>query len=191
MLHLEKNGIPTHDCSIQSEFTSEMNKIKELIEKDYGPIDQSYSLIINFHPGGEFVTQPCKKNKTIKINLPDYVLNTKDPSAIYQKKLNLAHEMVHTISPEDDTKKLTYLEEGMAVVLAEKYVNSDSHPPDKYFDARNSAQELLKLDPEIILKVRTNNPNKTISEFSVEMFQEVFPSIPLELVQKLLRKFNS
>ncbi|NQU85783.1 MAG: hypothetical protein HQ541_08490 [Mariniphaga sp.] len=168
-----------------------MDKIIVLIEKRYGPLDPSYSLILNFHPGSDPVTQPCKKNKTIKINLPDYVLNTKDLKAINQKKLQFAHEMVHTISPEDDTKELTYLEEGMAVVLSEEYANFYSNPPDKYLNARNLTNDLLKFDPEIILKVRTRNPNKTISELSVKMFQEVVQCIPTELLQKLLQKFNS
>lgn len=171
----------------------ETDEIIKKIEQRFGPRDKIYSVIsINFISQNGPVTQVNEAEKTIIINLPAYAMS-KDSA--YQRKLNLSHELVHTITPCSDPNKATFLDEGLATMFSEEYTGvSDSIGNNAQFKnysiARNMVLKLLKIDNEIIKKLREKYPNKKISDYTIqEITEEMSPSI-ISLAQELTQSFH-
>lgn len=106
--------------------------------------------------------------------------------------------MIHTITPCEDPNKDTFLDEGLAVVFSEKYAQGgDSVPKEAYnfCEARKLVSNLVKIDKEIIKKLRKKYPDKKISDYTTQDIMEEIGNIPdlveicpsiLNLVQELL-----
>ncbi len=185
----EKDDIPFIDKNLYIEFSKELRSIRKMIRKEYGPIDKTYSTVINFNSSNSIVTEAKEKIKLVKMSLPIYVMNAKTIDEIYQRNLNLSHECIHTITPSSDASKTTYLEEGLAVMFSEKYTNSDSMPPDKYNKARGYVLELLKHDETIIKKLRKKYIHLKLSDYTCEMIKEIIPTVDNVLLQNLTTRF--
>lgn len=169
----------------------EIKEIIEKIEQKFGPIDKTYSLTaINFNSQDSIVTQVDEIKKTIIINLPAYNMEN-DNNSTYQRKLNLSHELIHTITPCEDPNKTTFLDEGLAVVFSEAYTGCDSSPSNTYFEARKYVLKLLQIDNEIIKKLRKKYPEKKISDYTTQDIMEDISLTSLNLIQNLTKHFYS
>ena len=121
-------------------------------------------------------------------NLPSYTLDSNSGS-IYQRKLNLSHELTHTITPSELSHKPTFLDEGLTVLLSEEYTGCDSNPPKNYPKAKKLVLELLTIDKDIIKSIRRKYPDKKISDISKDELIGINPGIPISLAQELTNPF--
>jgi hypothetical protein len=187
---IEKDGIPFIDNTIHDELELELKTIYKMVADEYGPIDNTYSIIINFNSANAIVTETDEKVKLIRIHLPIYEMNAKSHNEIYQRKLNLSHEIIHTITPNSDPSKTTYLEEGLAVVFSDKYTKSIGVPSDKkYEDARKLVLKLLEGNSNIIKILRIKYSKIKIADYTSKMIKEIIPTIDDGLLHDLTKKF--
>jgi hypothetical protein len=176
---------------LKADFADEISRITSRIQQAYGPIDNSYSLTtLNFNSINAVATVVDETTRTITINLPAYTM-ADDTDALYQRKLNLSHELIHTITPCANPMKATYLDEGLATVFSEEYTGCDSGAPQKYQEARDFVLRLLETDNGIIKKLRLRYPHKRQSDYTVEDILVVIPSSTEQLINDLLRPFNA
>ncbi len=188
-LKIEKDGIELHDNNATQQLNEELGKIHQLVETHSGPINQPAALVINFNGANAQVTEYDEQSGRLRINLPSYELNAQDGDQLYQLKLGLSHEYVHTITPESDAAKATVLEEGLAVLISEKYTGASSTPPANYAQARDNVSHLLQYNENAIKELREKNPNSHISDYTIDMIREVAPEASDELLSNLTGKF--
>ncbi len=176
---------------LRDELQHEVDNIATQIENRYGLMDKAYTLFINFYPGKEPVTETNEINKQVVIHLPLYTLAKSEK---WQRKLNLSHEMIHAITPCQDTSKTSYLDEGLATLFSEQYAGGTSNPPPKYAEAKKLVDDLLSVDAEIIKKLRAKHPTKKLSDYSADEILQQLPAEKIpeakEIVLKIIRKFN-
>jgi hypothetical protein len=92
-----------------------------------------------------------------------------------------------------DTEDATYFEEGVAMYYEQKVRNSEyiNRPrpilDPKYVDALNSVEALMKIDDNIVKKLRVGETS--ISKITKEQLQLANREIRDELCDSLLRKF--
>jgi hypothetical protein len=172
--------------TLRKEISEEITEIRTKLEIEHGPIDSLYqSIVVNFRADNKIMTQFDKATKIITINLPEY-----DIKDAFQRSLNLAHELTHTLAPIDDPGKVTNLEEGLCTVFSEKYVGtSGTAPSGNYSLAATFVRELLKLDPKIIQKMRREFPQKPISQYTVEDLASIINQSIETLLKSLVKHF--
>lgn len=176
---------------LRSAIKTEIINIIARIEDKYGPIDTTYSLkTVNFDSSNKIFTMVDEKSRTITINLPQYIMN-EDDDALYQRKLNLSHELIHTITPCGDSNRVTFLEEGLATVFSEDYTGCESSSAGNYQIARVRVMKLLKMDTMIIQKLRMKHPHKKLSDYTVLDIAGELSSPNLSLIQELVKPFYS
>ena len=124
--------------------------------------------------------------KEIIIKLPSYCIEDK-----FQRSLNLAHEIAHTLTPVGDSNKVTYLDEGLSTAFSEKYLNCNGTALNRYKYAGELVRTLLDIDPKIIKKMRTKHPDKTLSEYTGLDFTSVAPLIDTSLINDLMKLFQN
>jgi hypothetical protein len=179
--------------ALRSAVMSEIERIVTGLEEKFGPRDGTYpSITVNFNSGQRIDTVVDETRKTISINLPAYEMHN-DENSLYQRRLNLCHELTHTITPCRDPNKATFLDEGLATVFSEEYTGAKSGAHGKYREARDLVLKLLELDNEVIRKLRVKYPDRKISEYTLQdVLGELSPSSSAtDIVQKLLKPFNA
>lgn len=191
MINFKKNGVelnsPEWDM-LKAEISMETESITQNIERAFGPIAQGYSLAINFISTGGPVTQVNNSLMRITIHLPEYVMDSDDNSK-YQRKLNLSHELVHTITPNENSSSVTVLEEGLATYFSEEYTGHNGGAPENYANAYNLVSQLLRIDRAIIKKLRQRYTYKKISEYTMEDLLSELCQPECHLAQLLSRPF--
>lgn len=178
--------------TLKEEFTTEVEIINRELEKSFGTMSHGYSLTINFNSKNEIVTQVYCNLRKIIIHLPEYTMKS-DENSKYQRKLNLAHELVHTITPNEKYDKVTVFEEGLAAHFSEKYIDYRLKvPPEKtaYRKALELVIKLMKMDEAIVKKLRERHPAKKLSDFTEEDFIDVLGPEATDLAQSLAKPFN-
>lgn len=174
---------------IRNEVLVDIEKIIARIEEEFDSTDKTYLLTtINFNSQNASVTEVDEITKTMIINLPAYDMGN-DNNSIYQRKLNLSHELIHTITPCGDPDKTTFLDEGLAVVFSEKYTGCGSGPAGNYYVAKNLVLSLLNIDNQIIRKLRKKHPDKKISDYTIQDIIGEIPPCNLNLVKNLAKLF--
>lgn len=116
-------------------------------------------------------------------------------------RFNLAHEVVHLLSPPD-ASDVNYLEEGTAVSFSAtrniyrdpRYLKAqldllERYPTDKYTEAWKDVQLLERLDPRAIGNLRTKS--KSLSQITVPNILDVVPMCDGVLADRLCRKFDT
>ena len=194
MIEFKKNGVELNNQKwglLKKEITIEIERITRKLEKFFGPVSKGYSLSLNFIPGKAPITIVKNSLMKITINLPDYEMNSEENSR-FQRSLNLAHELVHTLTPNEKSNEVTVFEEGLATYFSEEYTNIEESVPQKMYDyanARNLVRQLLQMDKDIVKKLRKSHPSKNISEFTVDdLVGELGPKAT-NLAQSLAKPF--
>ncbi|MES1181776.1 MAG: hypothetical protein ABUL44_03185 [Flavobacterium sp.] len=123
---------------------------------------------------------------TFTIVLPDYY-KTHFNDGVFE----LAHEVVHCLSPTDNLPP-TVLEEGLASFFSVEYMRDHgytySYTDPKYLQAYNLTKELLFYNADIIKKIRGSSQS-IISKILKDDLLNVNNSIPEELAIKLTQQF--
>jgi len=191
MITFKKNGFeligPEWDV-LKDEITKEAENITLKLEVDFGQIVQGYSLTINFSSTNSPMTQVNSTLMMITIHLPEYVMKS-DDEAVYQRTLNLSHELVHTLTPNENSSSVTVLEEGLATYFSEEYTRRNSGAPGNYANACNLVSQLLKIDKNIVKKLRKRFPDKRISEFTMDELIGELCQTEFNLAQSLVKPF--
>jgi len=158
-------------------------------EEQFGLRDRNYTLLgIDFSPSGGRTWYPGNCGHII-VHLSMDCL--RDRQSAY---LQLAHESIHLLSPTG-TADANVLEEGIAAHFAERYMHttfgngwwSGQITFPAYANALAQTRQLLSLDPEIIKKIRREQP--TISRITAEQILAHCPDAPTELCQALTERF--
>lgn len=168
--------------------TSKLGDILHVAQEKYGPRDYTYTLL-----GVEFnqETQPRiwypKNGKNIIIQITLNCLNDLN-IAVYQ----VAHEVIHCLSPITGQKHTNVLEEGLATLFSFEYAfhngNGAWQPEiEKYQDAYRLVRQLISIDADIIKKLRQLQP--TISKIDKDLILSVNPNVPIELAENLTQVF--
>ncbi len=167
--------------------TSKLGHILRTAEEKYGNRDKEYTIL------GVEVSQNEQPQiwypgncKHIAIQLTQGCIVNMN-RAVFQ----LAHEAIHCLSPTGG-QNANYLEEGLATHFSIEYTFSNGHGTwtaerPKYVDALSKVRELLKIDSDIIKKVRVIQP--TISLITVDNLLATNDKIPEKLAVELVMKF--
>jgi hypothetical protein len=166
-------------------------------EQLYGERNRAWTFL-GVQVGGfkENVTWPIdKKRKLACICLQK--LSGQMPDFLH---FNLAHETIHMLSPPD-ADKVTYLEEGVAVVfsltrkiygdptyLGKQQEVLEQDPDGKYTVSWKDVDRLIKTDPNAIAKLRSQN--KSLSCISAAQIMDIAPSFDSVVAERLSRRFN-
>jgi hypothetical protein len=176
---------------VKKEITTEVVRITQEIEKSFGPVSKGYSLTINFNSKNKILTQVCCNLRKITIHLPEYTMNS-DKDSKLQRSLNLAHELVHTIIPNEKYDKVTVFEEGLAIYFSEEYINNRlSVPPalTARAEAGNLVRQLMKMNNAIVKNLRKRHPANNLSEFTEDDFIDMLGPEATNLAQSLAKPF--
>ena len=153
--------------------TTRLGKMLNRAQADYGPRDESYTILgIEFENNAPQIWYPgnCKH---IAIQLtPDTITN--QIQGCYQ----LAHECIHLLSPSGGYRT-NILEEGLATYFAHQYVEKEfdfpmpAAIPIAYETARQLVHKLLEFDANAVKKIRKSQ--FAISKITSENILEVVP----------------
>jgi hypothetical protein len=165
--------------------TSILGDSLSIAEQRFGPRDESYSIL-----GIEFVdhTVPyiwyIATGKHIIIRLTQSCM-TDFNQGVFQ----LTHEVIHCLSP-DRSVKSTVLEEGLATYFSTVY--SKNHgglrtTDQRYLNASLLVEEILKIDIDIIKKIRIVQPK--ISLIGEADIIGTNSSVPQELARAVAQLF--
>jgi hypothetical protein len=177
----------TADSSYTWTIVTILGKALQEAEKCFGPRDKSYTIL------GVEICENCERaqvwfpvsKKYLVIQLNQVNLG----SAIYQ----MAHEVIHCISPIAPGST-SILEEGLAVyfsdLFSQKYgcVSVICTEDSAYLKAESLVIDLLKIDKDVIKKVRKIQP--VISKITVKNFRKVNKKIPKKLLEELCQEFK-
>lgn len=156
-------------------------------QEKYGERDKSYTILgieINdldypqiWYPGNR---------KDIVIQITKDCINCMN-QAVYQ----VAHETIHCIFATQG-QPATVLEEGLATHFALEYCKNNGYgnweiENKKYETAMSLVEQILRIDPEIILKIRDIQP--TISLATKQDIIEINSNISDELAERLTQIF--
>lgn len=169
--------------------TTKLGHILKQAESLFGQRDMSYTIL-----GVEFYHLPRPQVwypgacKHISIQLTVNCL-TDINDGVFQ----LAHEIVHCLSPTGGQNHANVLEEGIATYFSVDYTANNGHGnysninDPKYQNAYNLYGQLIAIDPNIIKKVRQIQP--TISLISSADLTTANNLIPLNLADDLTQIF--
>lgn len=167
--------------------TTKLGHILQTAETKYGARDYSYTILgVEFNQDGHPRIWYPGNCKHIAIQISMNCLNDMN-RAIFQ----VAHEVIHCLSPIN-AQSVIVLEEGLANLFSIEYARLNGHgiwisDQQKYTDASALVEQLLLLDPEIILKLRAIQP--TISLIDKDLILQVNPNIPQALAEDLTKLF--
>lgn len=105
----------------------------------------------------------------------------------------LAHESIHLLSPTG-SKAATVLEEGLATHFSAYYMREKMAAPKWhssmkcYAEAQVMTEELLKIDPDAIKRLRVEQP--TISAMSANLLLRFYPALIVYLAERLTKRFE-
>lgn len=174
------------DRSFERTLKEELLKIIEAAESWFGPRDRSYQLLEPRISESFYATPAIYPFRKIRIFL------TKEAKlAPYYATYELAHEVVHVLSPVYMLRP-TLLEEGLATYFSFKYVKhihgvQFETTGDRHYDAAYRAVSRLMAKNEFVIKeLRARQP--VISRIDVKLLVEV-AGIDLELAKFLCRDF--
>lgn len=165
---------------------SRLGDMLHLVEKRYGPRDQSYTILgIEFSDEGPQIWYP-QNCGMIVIQLSISCL-TNLPQAYYQ----MAHECIHLLSPSGG-RNTNILEEGLATYFARSYVRDVfrfemQETIASYTSARLACERLLNFDYDSISKLRLRQP--AIRLISAQDIIDTVPVCPPDLAGKLTNPF--
>lgn len=152
----------------------------------YGPRDMSWTILgVEFGLDIPQIWYPGSR-KDVVVQLGRRALND-TAQACYQ----LAHESIHLLAPSGSSPAPT-LEEGLATVFSEDYVNANFgviYTPEtpSYQAAASLVRHLLSADPKAIKKLREVEPS--FARMTQETFDTAKVIVPEGLIQKLLQPF--
>jgi len=165
---------------------SRLGNLLERAEQQFGLRDHTYTPVgVEFTDDGPGTWYPGSCGNIV-IQLNTACVND-IPQACYQ----LAQECIHLLSPTGGSHA-NYLEEGLSIVFAAKYVAENfgfpmSQPNPKYAEAAELVEKLLAIDADAVRKVRAIQPS--FSQITVANLCETCPSCPPELAERLVRPF--
>ena len=181
----ESSPIPNEDSRT---ITTRLGSILAVAEKKYGERDKSYTLL------GVEITKSDRPQiwypgncKNVVIQITEDCLNDMN-RAVFQ----VAHETIHCLCPTGG-RNANVLEEGIAVLFSIEYCREngygDSWTPEirEYTNAYELVKQILKIDDEIITKLRSIQP--TISSIDKHLILKTNNKVPEELADKLTKKF--
>lgn len=167
--------------------TTQLGRILQVAEEKYGKRDKSFTILgveLNNLDYPQTWFPGNRENIAIQITM-DCVddLNR----AVYQ----VAHEIIHCLAPKIGLKA-TYLEEGLATHFSIEYARNNGYglwstDNPKYDTAMKLLEQLLILEPDIIIKLRQIQP--ILSLITKENIIEINPTIPETLADELTRVF--
>ena len=165
---------------------SRLGSLLQEAQTRFGPRDLSYTILgIEFGPNNPRIWYPNSR-KDIIVQLSQAALND-NILALYQ----LAHECIHLLSPSGQAIATT-LEEGLATVFSEDYVEREFQRTDitdlqSYRDAAQLVRQLIMVKPDAIMQLRSIQPS--FSAMTQEHFTTVCPQADAPLVHSLLMPF--
>lgn len=167
--------------------TSKLGHIIRKAEEKYGQRDFSYTILgVEFNQDVRpriWYPADCKQ---LVIQITMNCINDIN-RAVFQ----VAHEAIHCLSPTG--KNFTnVLEEGLANLNSIEYPLENGHgiwksDEEKYTDASELVKELLRIDPEIIKKLRAVQP--TISLIDKSLILNANTKVPEQLADNLTKLF--
>ncbi|MBU1013262.1 MAG: hypothetical protein KKG99_09655 [Bacteroidetes bacterium] len=169
--------------------TTKLGDILNYAEAQYGKRDYSYTIL-----GIEFYNLPIpqvwypQNCKHYAIQLTARCLIDFN-EGIYE----LAHEVIHCLSPTAGQFPATVLEEGIATYFAVDYTQKNGHgnfsniTDQRYKNAYNLFSQLIAFDIDIIKKVRQVQP--TISLIAHSEIIAINNTIPIQLATDLTQIF--
>ena len=158
-------------------------------EEKFGPRDLSYTLLgIDFSPDGPRTWTPGNVKHIIILLDMNCLTDRRDAYC------QLAHECIHCLSPTGKADA-NVLEEGLAVFFEQWYMNyvfgegwwRNEITIASYADALAKAAKLLALDPDIIRKLRRQQP--IIAQITAAQIREQCPAASEELASALVQRF--
>ena len=168
--------------------TSKFGHILKTAEKRFGERDKSYTLLgVEFTTIGNPQIWYPGNCKHVSIQITEDCLEDIN-RAVFQ----VAHETIHCLSPTG-SQNANVLEEGLANLFSIAYCRQNGHGKNwssnkkEYTDASNLVEQLLRIDNDIIKKLRVIEP--TLSKITKQHILEINTSIPMELVEELTKKF--
>ena len=157
-------------------------------EQAYGDRDSSWTLLgIEFagehpqvwFPGGgsrRHISIMLSEAASLDINL-----------AIFE----LAHEVIHVLSPSGD-RNVPCIEEGLATLnshdVGGRCQIGFQTPPSAYLEAEKDVVSLLAIDPNAVKKLRSRN--LSFEGFTPDLIQEVVPGVSSDLAVALCTPFR-
>lgn len=185
---LPSHFISQHEGQLSWTLTTRLGEMLSNAQALYGRRDHAWTILgIEFHGNTPHIWFPgnCKH---IAIRLTLSALNDQ-VRAYYQ----LAHESVHLLAP-NGIKGAPVLEEGLAVVFAEDYIEKkfgtqNYTNPGPYVDAAKKVRTLLSFNPNAILALREVEPS--FKQMTVDAFVSAKLDIPRVLIDELLAPFGS
>lgn len=174
------------DRSYERTLKQEMLKIVEEAESWFGPRDHSYELLEPRISESFFATPAIYPFRKIRI-----FLTREAKLAPYYATYELAHEVVHVLSPVYMLRPIL-LEEGLATYFSFKYVKRIHNVQfettgDRNYDAAcRAVSRLMEKNEFVIKELRTHQP--VISKIDVKLLVEV-AGIDLDLAKLLCTDF--
>lgn len=170
--------------------TSKLGDILTQAEQAFGKRDMTWTILgVEFyHLPNPQVWYPGNRNH-ISIQLTINCL-TNFNEGVYQ----LAHEVVHCLSPTGGRFPATVLEEGIATFFAVDYATRNGHgdyshiADPRYLNAFNLYQQLTTISPNIIRDIRLSHP--TISQLTALDLTNFNNQIPADLADQLTNVFQ-
>lgn len=169
--------------------TCKLGHILRTAEARYGERDKSYTLLgVEFTSLNNPQTWYPGNCKNIAIQI---TMNCIDD--INRAVFQVAHEVIHCLCPTGG-QNANILEEGLANLFSIDYCKENGHGDNwtsnkqEYTDATELVRQLLKIDNDIIKKLRSAQP--TISLIDKELILKTNSNIPNNLANNLTRKFN-
>lgn len=170
--------------------TSKLGDILNQAEAAFGQRDMTWTILgVEFyHLPNPQVWYPGNRNHiSIQLTIPCL---TNLNEGVYQ----LAHEVVHCLSPTGGRFPANVLEEGIATFFAVDYTARNGHgdysniADQRYLNAYNLYKELIIIAPNIIRDIRQTLP--TISQITAIDLTTFNNQIPADLANQLTQVFQ-
>ena len=184
-----KSFLLRKNLSYELELKEELLEILEQVELLYGPRDRSYEMLEPRITECVYAHPTIYGPRKIRIYLTKEAKDNR-----YIAAIELAHEAVHTLTPEFLGKGDTILEEGLAEYFAFKYmqrnyrVQLETSGYREYDAALHAVSKLLAKNEFVIKELRVHQP--VISRIDEKLLVEVAGAEP-ELAKFLCQDFWS
>lgn len=157
-------------------------------ETHFGERDRTYTFVgVDFASDGPYIWYPgAAKYVAIRLSLN----GLKVPMAAY---FEIAHEAIHLLSPSGG-RSPNALEEGLAGYFARQYMSQlygTEWPPSdfpRYAQAEGLVEDLLKIDPEAIKKLRERQP--AMHKIGSDLILSLYPEVGEDTAQRLAARFE-
>jgi hypothetical protein len=193
-LRITRDGIELMGAAARADcrraVAAEVSRIAVELERVLAPRDGRYvpQTTVNFDSDGRICTVVDEGSRTILIHIPLSCMEA-DPASLYQRSLNLSHELAHTLTPCGEPGRATLLDEGLAVFFAEAYTGRPSRPPRRYREARDLVRMLLATDNGVVRRLRARHPGKRICDYTAPDILGEVPALDPSVADDLVRRF--